>query len=107
MISRENEHGRFKNTCEVGNLTNTDNEKVLKALERGTLDMLDGFYGVSTASDDNGTDLHLNNYESNKGVSLAHVYDGVYGFIVAKNCVKRSSIKNAPEPFGMIKNSGN
>jgi len=100
-----------------------DDKKVLKALERGTLHMLDGFYGSATAPDDTGADPQGNNdsfYQEDTSTppvqktSVEHRYAypsdryaGVYGFIVAKNCVRRSSIKNAPEPFGMVKNSGN
>ncbi|GEM_PF-1146779 len=104
-------------------MTNTDDKKVIKALERGSLKMLDGFYGISTVPDDTGADPQVTNDNFYKEGTItpavqrtcgehrnAYSYDsyaGVYGFIVAKNCVKRSSIKNAPEPFGMVKNSGN
>jgi len=104
-------------------MTNTDDKKVIKALERGTLNMLDGFYGIATMQDDTDDDPYLNNYDSKKGVTItpavretcvehryfypSDCYAGVYGFILAKNCVKHSMIKNAPEPSGVVKNSGN
>lgn len=107
----------------MGNVTITDDKKVLKALERGTLHMLDGFYGITTMPDDTGADPQVNNESFYKEVTItpavqktcvehryaypSDCYAGVYGFIVAKNCVKRSSIKNAPEPSGVVKNSGN
>lgn len=104
-------------------MTNADDKKIIKALERGSLNMLDGFYGIATMPDDTGNDLHLNNYNSKKEVTITPVvretcvehryfypsdcYASVYGFILAKNCVKRSTLKNAPEPSGVVKNSGN
>jgi hypothetical protein len=104
-------------------MTNTDDKKIIKALERGTLHMLDGFYGITTMPDDTGADPQVNNDNSYKEVTItpavqktrvehrysypSDCYAGVYGFIVAKNCVKHSMIKNAPEPFGVVKNSGN
>jgi hypothetical protein len=104
-------------------MTNTDDKKVIKALERGTLHMLDGFYGIPTASDNTGADPQVNNDSFYKEVTITPAvqktcvehryaypsdsYAGVYGFIVAKNCVKRSTLKNAPEPSGVVKNSGN
>jgi hypothetical protein len=104
-------------------MINTDDKKVIKALERGTLHMLDGFYNTPLMPDDTRVDPPVNNDRLyNEGpltpvVQKTHgdpwnayssdSYAGVYGFIVAKNCVKRSSIKNAPDPCGMVKNSGN
>jgi hypothetical protein len=103
-------------------MTNTDDKKVIKALERGTLHMLDTFYKIPLMPDDTSVDPQVNNDRFyNEGPFTPTVqktcgehwnayssdsYAGVYGFIVAKNCVKRSSIKNAPEPCGMVKNSG-
>jgi hypothetical protein len=105
------------------NMTDTDNKKVIKALERGTLHMLDDFYGITTMTDDTGADPQVNNDSlynedtitpavqkprvEHRYAYPSDCYAGVYGFIVAKNCVKRSPVKNAPEPFGMVKNSGN
>ena len=104
-------------------MTDTDDKKVLKALERGTLHMLDGFYGIPTVPDDTGTGPQGNNDGFYNEVTItpevqktcgedryaypSDRYAGVYGFIVAKNCVKRNSMRNAPEPTGMVKNSGN
>ncbi len=100
-----------------------DDKKVLKALERGTLHMLDGFYGITSMPDDTGAGPQGNNdrlYQEGTITSAVQQtsvedrnayssdrYAGVYGFVIAKNCMKRSSIKNAPEPFGMGKHRGN
>lgn len=104
-------------------MTNMDDKKVLKALERGTLHMLDGFYGITSLQDDTGADPQGNDDSSYSYVTITPAvqktcvehrnaypsgsYAGVYGFIVAKNCGMKSSIKNAPEHSVGVKNSGN
>jgi len=104
-------------------MTTADDIKVIKALERGSLHMLDDFYGIAITKDDDDDDPVVNDtgfckedtitlgvqkmYVESRPAYSSDMYAGVYGFIVAKSCVKRSSIKNAPEPFGMVKNSGN
>lgn len=89
-----------------------EKKKVIKALERGSLDMLDGFYGITIMPDDTGFDPRVNNDSFYKEGTISPAvqktcvkhrnayssdsYAGMYGFILAKSCVKRRKLKNAP-----------